>query len=91
MTNECLTIPVFKEVPYDQTSYSNNVRKLFSSQVCNPYSDTYNPEWINHLNFRWRNLVSPIPQTFQPPPQPFYAPTYNKYQPPHKGSLEDTF
>jgi len=81
-TNECPTIPAFKEVLYDQTSDSSNVRKPFSNQVGNPYSETY--------NLGWRNEGSSVPQTFQPPPQPFHAPTHNMYQPPHKRSLEDT-
>ncbi|XP_052302019.1 uncharacterized protein LOC127904107 [Populus trichocarpa] len=89
-TTECPTIPAFKEVLYGQTSDSSNVRKPFSNQVGNPYSETYNPGWRNHPNFRWRNEGSSVPQTFQPPPPPFHAPTHNTYQPPHKRSLEDT-
>nr|XP_034903990.1 uncharacterized protein LOC118041005 [Populus alba] len=89
-TTECPTIPAFKEVLYGQTSDSSNVRKPFSNQVGNPYSETYNPRWRNHPNFGWRNEGSSVPQTFQPPPQPFHAPTHNTYQPPHKRSLEDT-
>eukprot|EP00258_Populus_trichocarpa_P041564 XP_024457583.1 uncharacterized protein LOC112327610 [Populus trichocarpa] len=89
-TTECPTIPAFKEVLYGQTSDSSNVRKPFSNQVGNPYSETYNPGWRNHPNFGWRNEGSSVPQTFQPPPQPFHAPTHNTYQPPHKRSLEDT-
>ncbi|KAL9339086.1 hypothetical protein Peur_068101 [Populus x canadensis] len=89
-TTECPTIPAFKEVLYGQTSDSSNVRKPFSNQVGNPYSETYNPGWRNHPNFGWRNEGSSVPQTFQPPPQPFHAPTHNTYQSPHKRSLEDT-
>ncbi|XP_073261963.1 uncharacterized protein [Populus alba] len=89
-TTECPTILAFKEVLYGQTSDSSNVRKPFSNQVGNPYSETYNPGWRNHPNFGWRNEGSSVPQTFQPPPQPFHAPTHNTYQPPHKRSLEDT-
>ncbi|KAL9371998.1 hypothetical protein Peur_034242 [Populus x canadensis] len=89
-TTECPTIPAFKEVLYGQTSDSSNVRKPFSNQVGNPYSETYNPGWRNHPNFGWRNEGPSVPQTFQPPPQPFHAPTHNTYQPPHKRSLEDT-
>eukprot|EP00258_Populus_trichocarpa_P031932 XP_024447951.1 uncharacterized protein LOC112325519 [Populus trichocarpa] len=89
-TTECPTIPAFKEVLYGQTSDSSNIRKPFSNQVGNPYSETYNPGWRNHPNFGWRNEGSSVPQTFQPPPQPFHAPTHNTYQPPHKRSLEDT-
>ncbi|KAL9382439.1 hypothetical protein Peur_025474 [Populus x canadensis] len=89
-TTECPTIPAFKEVLYGQTSDSSNARKPFSNQVGNPYSETYNPGWRNHPNFGWRNEGPSVPQTFQPPPQPFHAPTHNTYQPPHKRSLEDT-
>ena len=45
----------------------------------NPYSNTYNPGWRNHLNFSWSN---PSTETKQP---------YKVYQPPNKRepSLED--
>ena len=66
-TTECPTIPAFKEVLYGQTSDSSNVRKPFSNQVGNPYSETYNPGWRNHPNFGWRNEGYSVPQTFQPP------------------------
>jgi hypothetical protein len=67
-TTECPTIPAFKEVLYGQTFDSSNVRKPFSHQVGNPYSETYNPGWRNHPNFGWRNEGFSVPQTFQPPP-----------------------
>ncbi|XP_034888401.1 uncharacterized protein [Populus alba] len=46
-TTECPTIPAFKELLYGQTADSSNVRKPFSNQVGNPYSETYNPGWRN--------------------------------------------
>ena len=64
-TIECPTIPAFKEMLYGQTVDSSNVRKPFSNQVGNPYSETYNPGWRNHPNFGWRNEGSSVPQTFQ--------------------------
>ena len=46
-TNECATIPAFKEVLHDQANAMNMVKKSYSS----PYSETYNSGWRNHPNF----------------------------------------
>ena len=46
-TNECATIPTFKEVLHDQANAMNMVQKSYSS----PYSETYNYRWKNHPNF----------------------------------------
>ena len=56
-TNECPTIPAFKEVLHDQSNAINMVKKSYPS----PYSKTYNSGWRNHLNFSWRNdnVVAP--------------------------------
>ena len=77
-TNECPTIPAFKEVLHDQVNAMNMVKKSYPS----PYSETYNSGWRNHLNFSWRNdnVVAP--------------PTHGSsncvpYNPPPKKSLED--
>jgi len=42
----------------------------FSKPVNDPFSNTYNPAWRNHLNFSWRTQPQP-PQNFS---QPFKAP-----------------
>ena len=46
-TNECPTIPTFKEELHDQANAMNMVKKSYSS----PYSETYNFGWKNHPNF----------------------------------------
>ena len=46
-TNECATIPTFKEVLHDQANAINMVQKSYSS----PYSKTYNSRRKNHPNF----------------------------------------
>ena len=56
-TNECHTIPAFKEVSHDQANAMNMVKKPYLS----PYSETYNLGWRNHPNFSWGNdnVVAP--------------------------------
>ena len=56
-TNECPTIPAFKEALHDQANAMNMVKKSYPS----PYSETYNSRWRNHPNFSWRNdnVVAP--------------------------------
>ena len=77
-------MPALKECLHDQANAINNFNKS------NPYSQTYNLGWINHLNFSWRNnnnaqsLQALPPQNFQNT-QP-YAP----YVPPPWKNLEDT-
>ena len=51
LTNECPTIPTFKEVLHDQANAMNMVKKSYAS----PYLETYNSRWRNHPNFNWRN------------------------------------
>ena len=46
-TNECPTIPAFKEVLHDQANAMNMVKKSYHF----PYSEAYNLGWRNHLNF----------------------------------------
>ncbi|KAF5468887.1 hypothetical protein F2P56_012998, partial [Juglans regia] len=55
-TNECPTIPAFKEVLLDQTHNVNMVSKPFSG----PYSNTSNARWRNHPNFSWRGEHSNV-------------------------------
>jgi hypothetical protein len=73
-TTECPTIPAFKEVLYGQTSDSSNVRKPFSNQVGNLYSETYNPGWRNHPNFGWRNEALQYLKHFNLHPNHFMLP-----------------
>jgi hypothetical protein len=55
-TNECPTIPAFREILNEQVSVNavmppQQQKRPFNS----PFSDTYNPGWRNHPNFGWRN------------------------------------
>ena len=46
-TNDCPTLPSFKECLHEQA----NVLNTFKKPNPNPYSQTYNPGWRNHPNF----------------------------------------
>jgi hypothetical protein len=59
-TNDCPTLPSFKECLYEQTNALNS----FQRPNHNPYSKTYNPGWRNHPNFSWKSGNA---QTAQPP------------------------
>ena len=50
-TQDCPTLPALRESLYDQVNVIDN----FKRPDLNPYSQTYNPGWRNHLNFSWRN------------------------------------
>jgi len=78
LTKDCPTIPAFKEVLHEQVSAANAYQRPFSS----PYSETYNPNWWNHLNFSWRNDQS----ANEPQGSSSHAP----YVPPHKKTLKET-
>ena len=60
-TKECPTIPAFKEVLHGSNQLEvnalnqNQQRKPSNS----PYSETYNPGWRDHPNFRWRSNENP--------------------------------
>ncbi|XP_042944665.1 uncharacterized protein LOC122278551 [Carya illinoinensis] len=58
-TNECPTIPAFKEVLLDQSNTVNMTHKPYSS----PYSNSYNPGWRSHPNFSWRGDQHVAPAT----------------------------
>ena len=78
-TNECPTIPAFKEVLHDQANAMNIVKKSYPS----PYSETYNLGWRNHPNFSWRNDNVATP--------PIHGSSnFVPYNPSPKKSLEDT-
>ena len=47
LTQDCPTIPAFKEVLHEQANAMNSYMRPFSS----PYLETYNPGWRNHPNF----------------------------------------
>ena len=47
-----------------------------------PYANTYNPEWMSHPNFSWRNNQAPIQNTMP-------KPMSNNDQP-RKPTLEET-
>ena len=71
-TNECPTIPAFKEVLHDQANAMNMVKKSYPS----PYSGAYNSGWRNHSNFSQGNDTVVAPPThgslkfvpYNPPP-----------------------
>ena len=83
-TQDCLALPVLKECLHDQANAINTFNKS------NPYSQTYNPGWRNHLNFSWRNNDNA--QSSQAPPlQNFQnAKPYALYVPLPWKNLEDT-
>jgi hypothetical protein len=89
-TNDCLTLPSFKECLHEQAYALNS----FQRPNQNPYSQTYNPGWRNHPNFSWKSDNNNA-QTSQPPFQAHhnfqnsygYAPPY---APPPRRNLEKT-
>eukprot|EP00258_Populus_trichocarpa_P034346 XP_024450365.1 uncharacterized protein LOC112326507 [Populus trichocarpa] len=89
-TNDCPTLPSFKECLHEQAHALNN----FQRPNHNPYSQTYNPGWRNHPNFSWKSENNNA-QTSQPPFQAHhnfqnshgYAPPY---APPPRRILEET-
>ena len=86
-TQECPTIPAFKEMLNEQVNAMGVYKKPYNS----PYSETYNPGWKNHPNFGWRNenpqshppkqnqAHPPFPQSF---PQQYQHPPPPQYQQP---------
>jgi len=80
----------FKECLHKQA----NVLNSFQRSNHNPYSQTYNLGWRNHLNFSWKS-GNRNAQTSQPSFQAHhnfqnshgYAPPY---APPHRRNLEET-
>jgi len=89
-TNDCPTLPSFKECIYEQANALNN----FQRPNQNPYSQTYNSGWRNHPNFSWKSGNNNA-QTSRPPFQAHhnfqnsqgYAPPY---VPPLRRNLEET-
>lgn len=65
-TNECPTIPAFKEVLHgtiEQVDVNalNQAQNQARQPVNFPLSATYTPEWCKHSNFSWRNADNPGP------------------------------
>ena len=65
-----------------------------NQQRNDPYSNTYNPGWRDHPNFKWREPQQPQQQGgFHQPPQGFYQKPFAQSQPqsqivlPNSGSL----
>jgi Retrotransposon gag protein. len=74
-TQDCPTIPAIKDVLHSEVNAAESFRRSNN----NPFSETYNPGWQNHPNFRWKNdqQTQPqfrpqqqAPQQQQPYPQP---------------------
>jgi hypothetical protein len=60
-TNDCPTLPSFRECLQEQTHALNN----FQRPNHNLYSQTYNPSWRNHLNFSWKSNAQTSQSPFQ--------------------------
>ena len=52
-TNECPTLPSFRECLHEQAHALNS----FQRPNHNPYSQMYNPGWRNHPNFSWKMVT----------------------------------
>ena len=56
LTINCPNLPQVKgAIQIEQANVLNYQRKPFNS----PYSETYNPGWVKHPNFSWRNAGGP--------------------------------
>ena len=81
-TQDCPTLPALRESLHEQLNVIDN----FKRPNLNPYSQTYNSGWRNHLNFSWRNdnyaqpsQPTPLRQNFQNPPElPTICPSTKK-------------
>ncbi|XP_042945043.1 uncharacterized protein LOC122278900 [Carya illinoinensis] len=81
-TNECPTIPAFKEVLLDQSNAVNMIHKTYSG----PYSNSYNPGSRSHPNLSWRGDQHVTPATLAPGPSQLAI----QALPMQKKGLEDT-
>jgi len=85
-TNDCPTLPAFKECLHEQANALNS----FQKPNPNPYSQTYNSGWRNHPNFSWKNNA----QMSQPPFQANHnfqnSQAYAPYVPPPRKNIEET-
>ena len=70
----------------------NALNNLNGRPQGNPYSNTYNPGWRNHLNFSWSNQgrapnYTPNYQAYEQPPSDFQS--WNTcYQPESESNME---
>ena len=83
-------MPSFKKCLHEQAHALNS----FQRPNHNPYSQTYNPGWRNHLNFNWKSDNNNA-QTSQPPFQAHHNFQNSHgyalpYAPPPKRNLEET-
>jgi hypothetical protein len=90
LTNECPTLSSFRECLHEQAHALNS----FQRPNHNPYSQTYNLGWRNHLNFSWKSDNNNA-QTSQPPFQARYNfQNFYGYAPPYalppRRNLEET-
>ncbi|XP_042958406.1 uncharacterized protein LOC122294001 [Carya illinoinensis] len=81
-TNECPTIPAFKEVLLDQSNAVNMIHKPYSGL----YSNSYNPGWRSHPNLSWKGDQHVTPATLAPGPSQLAI----QAPPMQKKGLEDT-
>ena len=89
-TNNCPTLPSFKECLHKQANALNS----FQWPNHDPYSQTYNPDWRNHPNFSGKSGNNNA-KTSQPPFQAHhnfqishgYA---SPYVPPPRSNLKET-
>lgn len=58
---------VNRHMPIEQTRYVNNYGQKPQN---NPYSNSYNHEWRNHLNFSYKNNLAHNPPPQNAPRQP---------------------
>jgi hypothetical protein len=80
LINDCPTLPSFRECLHEQAHVLNS----FQRPNHNPYSQTYNPGWRNHLNFSWKSDA----QTSQPPFQAHHNfQNSHGYTPPYASPL----
>ena len=55
-------VSMYKESGIEQFNFFGN--QFQEKHGNNPYSNTYNPGWRNHLNFSWNNNNNMVPQGF---------------------------
>jgi len=89
-TNDCPTLPSFKECLYEQAHALNSFQRLNH----NPYLQTYNHGWRNNPNFSWKSDNNNA-QTSQPPLQAHHNFQNSHgyalaYAPPPRRNLEET-
>ncbi|WP_222273387.1 hypothetical protein, partial [Modestobacter marinus] len=79
-THDTLSCPLAGQYPEYVHEYVNAAQG-YVPQRSDPYSNTYNPGWANHPNFRWSQQLPP-----RPPTQPS-QPMRPNYQGPNQGMV----